>query len=313
MNNKSYENEGKKFPSDDSDGTKDINFGELAKKFQEADKFYSVDIKELNNSGVSAQAVLAVENYGTDDPLDDTLTVFLGATGLEPNQIHIQHIHGEDGTQAVTPPPSADTDDDGFIELAEGLPFYGGILLNLTSPQGSGLDGFPTAPDGSIFFTQTYHLHPASGDTGHDGHAAGDVINDFADLNEYEIVLHGMTVGAVGKGTEGEVNGTAEYKLVLPVASGVIQTLDDVSGVSALAHLKNEFGGHGYSDDWSPEASSGDDDWRGSMKEPWWNAWEAAWDANAYAGKGDAWMDKFWSEIAPSNYDCSICRRRRKR
>jgi hypothetical protein len=306
VNNKSYEDKGKKLSPDGNDGPKGDNFGDLVKKFQEADVFYSVNIAELNNSGVNGQAILAVDNRGTDDPLDDTLTVFMGAKGLEPNQIHIQHIHGEDGKQAVTPPPSADTDGDGFIELAEGLPFYGPILLNLTSPQGSGIDGFPTAPEGSIFFTQTYHLHPAAGDTGHDGHAAGDVINDFADLNEYEIVLHGMTVGAVGA-KPGEVDGTAGYKLVLPVASGVIQTLDDVSGVSALAHLKNEFGGHGYSDDWSPEASSGDDDWRGSMKEPWWNAWEAAWDANAYAGQGDAWKGEFWAKVAQDNYaDCSI-------
>lgn len=41
-----------------------------------------------------------------------------------------------------------------------------------------------------------------------------------------EIVLHGMTVGAVGAGTSGEVDGTADYKGVLPVASGVIQAAD---------------------------------------------------------------------------------------
>ncbi len=224
----------------------DARFSDLVQTFQAGDEFYYVQFNELNGSGVSGGALLIVNDGNTpDNLLDDTLTVVIAATGLEPGQIHLQHIHGLDGTDAVTPPPSADTDGDGFIELAEGLPFYQGILLNLTSPQGSGLDGFPTAPDGSIFFSSTYHLHPDASATGHGGHAAGDVINNFADLDEYEIVLHGMTVGAIGAGTPGEVNGIAEYKLVLPVASGEIQRLDDISGVSALAHLRNAFDGHG--------------------------------------------------------------------
>lgn len=227
-------------------------FSDLVQSFQAGDEFYAVQINELNGSGVSGGALLIVNNSDTpDNLLDDTLTVVIAATGLEPDQIHIQHIHGEDGTDAVTPPPSADVDGDGFIELAEGLPFYKGILLNLTSPQGSGLDGFPTAPGGSIFFSSTYHLHPDASDTDHGGHASGDVINNFADLDEYEIVLHGMTVGAVGGGTPGEVDGTAGYKLVLPVASGEIERLEDVRGVSALAHLRNAFDGRGPDDgDW---------------------------------------------------------------
>ena len=222
-------------------------FGDLVKIFQAGDEFYSAQIAALNRSGVSGGALLIVNDGDTpDNLLDDTLTVVIAATGLEPGQIHIQHIHGFlDGGNSVTPPPRADTDRDGFIELAEGLPFYGEILLNLTSPQGSGLGGFPTAPGGSIFFWETYHLHPDAAATDHGGHAAGDVIRDFADLDEYEIVLHGMTVGAIGGGTPGEVNGTAGYKLVLPVASGEIERLDGVHGVSVLAHLRNAFDGHG--------------------------------------------------------------------
>lgn len=220
--------------------------GDLVQTFQAADQFYYANIGTLNDSGVSGGGLLAVDDNNTpDNLLDDKLTVVIAATGLEPGQIHIQHIHGQDGTESITPPPSADTDGDTFIELAEGLPFYGPILLNLTSPQGSGLDGFPTAPDGSIFFASTYHLHPNAMDTDHGGHASGDVINNFADLDEYEIVLHGMTVGTLGAGTPGEVDGTAGYKLVLPVASGVIEPLDTVNGVSALAHLRNAFDGHG--------------------------------------------------------------------
>lgn len=227
-------------------GEKGNGLGGVVQSVQAADTFYVVNFNALNDSGLSGGALLAVDDNGTPENLsDDTLTVVIAATGLEPNQVHIQHIHGVDGTEAVTPPPSSDTDGDTFIELAEGLPFYGPILLNLTSPQGSGLDGFPTAQDGSIFFAASYHLHPNPTDTDHSGYASGDVINNFADLDEYEIVLHGMTVGVLGAGTPGEVDGSAGYKLVLPIASGVIEPLSTVNGVSAFAHLRNAFDGHG--------------------------------------------------------------------
>jgi hypothetical protein len=36
------------------------------------------------------------------------------------------------------------------------------------------------------------------------------------------IVIHGRSVGAVGAGTPGEVDGTAGYKTVLPVLCGEI-------------------------------------------------------------------------------------------
>lgn len=238
----------------DAGSTNGNGLGKLAKEFAQADDLYFVDFTALNGSGITGGALLAVNDQNTpDNLLDDTLTVFIAAQGLEPNQVHIQHIHGfrgEDAPEAVTPPPSADTDGDGFIELAEGLPFYGEILLNLSSPQGAGLEGFPTAPDGTIFFSQTYHLHPDSADTGHGGHASGDVIEDFANLDEYEIVLHGLSVGTEGAGTDGEVNGIAEYKLVLPVASGVIESFDDGNGASALAQLRNAFDGHGQDSSW---------------------------------------------------------------
>ena len=63
----------------------------------------------------------------------------------------------EDGAavESNTPGPASDQDGDGFVELAEGLPQYGPILLNLTTPQGAGLEGFPTAPEGTIRYEQT--------------------------------------------------------------------------------------------------------------------------------------------------------------
>lgn len=151
---------------------------------------------------------------------DDRMTVRVEADGLEPGQLHVQHIHGRvgaDGTalNSRVPNETFDTDRDGFVELAEGIPAYGPILFNLTEGQGAGLEGLPTAPDGTIRFEQTYDLTSTA------GFGEGFDMADLMPLDLREFVVHGLSAdGAAGAGTTGEIDGTAGYKLVLPVASG---------------------------------------------------------------------------------------------
>lgn len=175
---------------------------------------YQANITPLNNSGVSGSALLVLDG--------NTLTVNINATGLEPNQVHPQHIHGLLGPSnnpldSHTPTLAQDTDHDGYVELAEGLVTYGPILLQLTSPPGGATTDFPTTPTGTLNFRQTYNLaNPADFGT-----AFGP--GQLLPLDLREIVLHGMTVPAsAGVGTGGEVNGTAGFKPTLPVASGEI-------------------------------------------------------------------------------------------
>lgn len=179
------------------------------------DQFFTTEFTALNGSGVSGEAIV-----GYDEDAH-TITVAISATGLESNMVHIQHIHGfPDGTDAQTPTLALDADSDGYVELAEGLNTYGPILLNLTTDHSNGsggdnghdhggdLTGFPTAPDGTVFFVETYQL-PAG------------MLSLDPMLALREIVLHGLTVpDGAGAGTTGEVDGTGGYKLVLPVASG---------------------------------------------------------------------------------------------
>lgn len=143
-------------------------------------KEYTADLAMLNNSGVSGTAELTLKG--------DQLTVKIQATGLEPSMVHPQHIHGfmENNRNSKCPPASADDDGDGLVELGEGLPFYGPVLLPL--------DPFPTAPDGSINFEETYTVD-----------------SSITPLQNRAIVLHGMTVDG-------------EYIATLPVACGQIES-----------------------------------------------------------------------------------------
>lgn len=177
-----------------------------------ATDIFRADLTTLNRSGVTGHVEAAMA--------DGVLTVRIAADGLEPNQTHVAHIHGrvaEDGAalNSRVPSDAFDTDGDSFVELVEGLPAYGPILLNLSSPQGAGLEGFPTAPGGRIRSEESYDLSRT------EGFAAGFDAADLVPLDLREFVVHGLSVdGSVGAGTTGEVDGTAGYKLVLPVASG---------------------------------------------------------------------------------------------
>ncbi|WP_296622194.1 hypothetical protein, partial [Marivirga sp.] len=116
----------------------------------------------------------------------DQLTVTIQASGLEPDMLHPQHIHGftANNANATCPPMSADSDGDGLIELGEGLPFYGPVLLPLMP--------FPMAENGTIDYTETFTVE-------------GDVLP----IQNNSIVLHGMTVDGL-------------YVATLPVACGAI-------------------------------------------------------------------------------------------
>jgi len=192
----------------------------LAAAVPAAAQTYKVNIRPLNQSGVTGSGSLTLN----DD--QSQLTVRISASGLEPNQLHVAHIHGvvsEGNMPADSSLPSRQQDSDGdkFVELAEGLVTYGPILITLATNSGGNID--PDG-DGTVSYEQTFNLNdPAIYGAGFNKMS---VLGEGSALNLREIILHGMTVPAVGV-APGEVNGTAGYKVVLPVAGGEIGTPGD--------------------------------------------------------------------------------------
>lgn len=140
---------------------------------------YRANLRTLNSSGVRGQANMTLDG--------DQLKVTINARGYEANKLHPQHIHGFDNKQnSVCPTPSADTNNDGVVDLIEGLPSYGRVMLDFLP--------FPNADsNGRVNFQNTYTIN----------------VSDLGPLENRAIVLHGATV-----------NGT--YDATLPVACGQI-------------------------------------------------------------------------------------------
>ncbi len=170
------------------------------------ERTFMANLQPLNNSGVSGTATITVDA--------NTLTVEVMASGLEPNLPHPQHIHGfmDDNRNSTCPTPADDTNGDGFVDLVEGLPSYGPVLLELYVP----IDEFPEADaEGNIHYTRTFNLGEIEFEE------EGEVIDykDLKPLQNRAIVLHGLTV-----------NGT--YVPTMPVACGQIMPTNNGKGMA---------------------------------------------------------------------------------
>ncbi|WP_121061932.1 calcium-binding protein [Chachezhania antarctica] len=195
-------------------------FESLRDSLKSADAVYRVDFTTLNSSGVSAEGVLSL------DRANMTLDVGLAGNGFASGQTVVQHIHGlfdGDGNNidSQTPTIANDTDQDGMVEVLEGVPSYGDIIMSLVNDS----DGFDTTTaSGDFSFFRSYDLTDDSlfGSivTGND-YAAEDLLP----LQLREVVLHGMEVpNGIGSGTGGEVDGSQDgFVQLLPATAGEIE------------------------------------------------------------------------------------------
>lgn len=149
--------------------------------------YYKTCAYPINGTTSIALAFLEVQD-------NTTLKTTILAANVTPDQEHMQHLHGFDGGENSTcPPSSADTDDDGFISLAEGEPFYGGVQLALTNED----DSYPVANSVGVYtYQRTFDL-------------TGVTLPDWENMS---LVIHGADV-------EGS------YEPTLPVACGEVNNL----------------------------------------------------------------------------------------
>src|SRR5712691_1480834 len=82
---------------------------------------YTVKLSELNGSGVSGTVDLQLTG--------NILAVTVNVTGLAPNQIHFQHIHGSHDAVS-TCPTVADANASGIITVDRALPIIGPVAFS---------------------------------------------------------------------------------------------------------------------------------------------------------------------------------------
>lgn len=201
-------------------------------------------------------------NIGRVDLMFDTMTSLLSVkfnvSGFETGQLHLAHIHGTfDGgasgtpTDAMSPTLADDASGNGVVDLTEGAPAYGPIILALKDDSVMApFGGFGEAegPNGVIDDMFTFDLSSTSafGEIGSTG-----TFYDADDLMPFdfrEIVIHGATLANGGGFSDtGHPNdvGPGEYSAFVPVGVGEITAVAAVPLPAAGWALIAAIGGLG--------------------------------------------------------------------
>ena len=175
---------------------------------------YTATLSELNGSG--AGGTVTVELH--DDATRATITV--DSTGLAEGLPHAQHVHGELTTANQCPTADADSDGDGVITVAEGLPSYGGIQVSLTTSgdtsadSGLAVDRYPV---GNASYSRTIDI-------------SEDVANALADLH---VVVHGVDEngnGAYDGDARSSLDDSLPREATLPASCGQLALTSAGSG-----------------------------------------------------------------------------------
>ena len=160
---------------------------------------YFVDLVPLNDPDVTGRV-----DFAFNDALTE-LTVTVAASGFVPNTAHAQHVHGfpdDESKNAVLPPDSA-RGNDGVLQVSEGAPFYGPIILPLAP--------FPMSDaTGSVSFSNVYDDAAIAALTNFE---SIDTVAALMPLENKVYVIHGVENGGL-------------FNPQLPAAGGQITPVD---------------------------------------------------------------------------------------
>ena len=172
------------------------------------DAVYKAVLKPLNPNA-SARAAFGKAKIRVQGSM---ATVQLEAMGLDRNTLHLQHIHAAD----QCPTMADDVNRDGYLDLFEGVPKYGPILIPLDgnlSDEASNFASFPTAPQGKINYMESVSVA--------DLLAYQSVQDDggFLNIAGRHIVIHGVAASTELPETVGTIDGVPA-QVTIPVACG---------------------------------------------------------------------------------------------
>lgn len=190
--------------------------------FEDDTVAYTADLTALNGSGVDGAAALTISDEAdlefTDD---DTFQAAITASGLDAT-VHPQHIHAE----AVCPTMADDANNDGYVDVVEGVPAYGPILVPLDGQLTDASAQVGSFPEGATItyeeetdfddFLAAYQV----ADSNPDDAVATLGANGDLDLAGRTIVLHGTTEDLPE--TVASLPGNPN-EVTLPVACGTVE------------------------------------------------------------------------------------------
>jgi len=187
-------------------------------------QIYVADLKPLNPQvgfgAVTGQAKFQIVN-GMFVAMDE-------AKNVQPGVIHPQHIHAA----AECPPPSADVNHDGYIDVIEGVPFYGAILVPMDSDLTNQAAGtFPSVdnPGGALHYRQAAPFAALLADLNAPDPDPTDAVVKLngAPLNlpGRHVVVHGVSLDTPLPSTVASLPGLPA-QLTLPVACGEISAVN---------------------------------------------------------------------------------------
>lgn len=158
------------------------------------------------------------------DVVGDKITARVSVKGAAPNMMHMQHIH----TGTSCPTMAADTNRDGIVDVVEGIPAYGAILVPLDGDLSSQAAGGMMSPmanrAGNYNYMKSTSLRAMLTDLhmpnlNPSGPVAKLAANEALRLEVRHVVIHGVPESTALPSTAMGLPG-ASAQMALPIACG---------------------------------------------------------------------------------------------
>ncbi len=188
---------------------------------------YTVTFQTLN-PGVAGNASTGT---GTILITDQSFQIQLDMAGTPAQISHLQHIH----SAATCPTAAQDANGDGFIDVLEGIPSYGAILVPLDGNLNTQADGGMTTPSanraGAYRYTRRATLATMIADLRAEDTIPDDPVvklseGELLNLEGRTVIIHGVPAAANLPATIGTIEGLAP-EATLPIACGTISRVQD--------------------------------------------------------------------------------------